>query len=290
MLLLPLGLDNMVVKRVPAVSATLAVGCVLGYLAVLGLGDDALALAFVPAAGPLQIGWLTSMFLHLGLVHLLGNLLFFYLAGPVIEDAWGRGRFLVLFVLGDAVGNAAMWLAEPSSELPSVGASAAVAACVGALCVQYPRRQVRMFFWYWIRVSTFFMPVVLWGALWLLLEVFELAKGAPGSGMVFAAHLGGFLAGVAMAVVMRLREASVDATTVVHDRAPRPAPAVSRPAVASTSSASAPSRRATPPVVGKPSAAGSSPGLGVRLGAGAAPTTSPPRAVPKAPKLRSDPR
>ena len=254
---LPLGLDNMVVKRVPLVSATLAALCVLGYVAALLLEEAVLGFAFVPAKGLAQVGWVTSMFIHGGLVHLLGNLLFFYLAGPVIEDAWGRGRFLALFLLGDVLANAGVWLVDPGSGVPTVGASGAIAACMGALGVQYPTRRVRMFYWVLVYAGTFFLPVWIWGGLWFVREVLNLGLVGHGGGIAFGAHVAGFLLGLAMALVVRARaQAQPDPTIAppvptkvararrVHTPRPAPVLATSRAPV-TTSTKPAPAARPT---------------------------------------------
>jgi len=199
----PLGLDNMIVKRVPAVSLVLAIACVLGYLAVLGGGDDILVtFGMVPAEGLGQIGWLTSMFLHVGIWHLLFNLLFFYLAGPCVEDAWGRGTFLALFVFGDVAANLTQYIIAPGSPLPTVGASGAIAACVGAMAIQFPHRKVRVAYWIWFRIGTFFIGVRWWAGFWIAKEVVNLAL-AESTEVAFGAHVGGFVFGVAMALVRR---------------------------------------------------------------------------------------
>lgn len=298
---LPLGLDHMVVKRVPVVSATLAVLCGLGYLVRLLMGDAAHALGFVPGQGLLQVGWATSMFVHGGLLHLLGNMLFFYAAGPVIEDAWGRGRFLALFVLGDVVANCGMWLLDPGSLTPSIGASGAVAACVGALCVQYPARRVRMLVWILVPLGTFFLPVWLWGGLWFLRELLNLTLVGTGSGIAFGAHVAGFVFGLAMAVVIKsLQEAGATDSVVAVSasarggwapkRSPTPKRAPSTPVtprpprvvpVPNLSPATPPPRR-TPERATSPASVGASPPP-------RAPTPrGKPRKLPPAPRLRAE--
>ena len=219
----PLGLDNMIVKRLPVVSLALAIACVLGFLAVLAGGVDMLVMfGMTPAEGIAQVGWLTSMFLHVGIWHLLFNLLFFYLAGPCLEDAWGRGTFLALFVLGDVAANATLWCLDPSSPMPAVGASGAIAACVGAMAVQFPRRKVRVAYWVRLRPGMFFIGVRWWAGLWFAKELFNLSLvGSTGVG--FGAHVGGFVFGVAMALVRRSREPTVVAPIVAK---PSPAPLV----------------------------------------------------------------
>lgn len=229
---LPLGLDNMIVRRVPVVSLVLAIACVLGYLVVLAGGVDMLVMfGMTPAEGIGQIGWLTSMFLHVGIWHLLFNLLFFYLAGPCLEDAWGSGTFLALFVLGDLAANAMLWLVAPDSSMPAVGASGAIAACVGAMAVQFPRRKVRVAYWVLFRPGLFFIGVRWWAGFWFAKEVLNLAL-AGSTEVGFGAHVGGFLFGVAMALVRRWRAPiEVEPIVATHDPAPKPSLAELLPVV-----------------------------------------------------------
>ena len=203
-MLFPIGLDDMKVGRIPVLSAGIAILCVLSLpLAMVSDGASLSVLGLVPERGAVQIGWLTSGFIHAGILHLLFNLLFFYLSGPVVEDAWGKGRFLLLYFGGGLVADLGQYALDPGSAIPIVGASGAIAACMGAMCVQFPHRKVRMFYWVWFYVGTFFVPVWLFGGLWFGREVFDLAVFGTSSGVAFGAHLAGFAFGAGLAFTIR---------------------------------------------------------------------------------------
>ncbi len=212
----------MTVKAVPWVSVGITALCVLGYLAVdTTTGEGFERYGTIPVRGIAQIGWITSMFVHAGLLHLLGNLVFLYLAAPVIEDAWGLPLFVVLYFGGGIVADGGQVLVDPGSSVPLVGASGAIAACMGALSVQFPHRKVRMFYWVFPRFTgKFYVPVWLWGGFWLAREVFDLVTEGTGGGVAFAAHVAGFVFGAAMAFVVVKIKGNGDAVEVSSRRAP----------------------------------------------------------------------
>lgn len=200
MLLIPYALDDMRVRRVPPISVGIAGLCLLlwnfTWITPQGTFET---FGLVPERGFAQIGWLTSLFIHVDIFHLLGNLLFFYIAGPCLEDAWGTTRFLLLYVLGGIAAGLAQFSLDPASSIPIVGASGAISACIGAMCVQFPKRKVRIFYWLLFWFGSFRMLVWLWGGLWFLRDVYDLALAGPDAGVAFGAHVGGFVFGAAFA-------------------------------------------------------------------------------------------
>ncbi len=143
--------------------------------------------------------WLTpvtSMFLHGGWGHLIGNLIFFWVFANNVEDSMGRFRFLVFYLVCGLVAAAAQVFTSPASPMPMVGASGAISGVMGAYLVLYPRVRVNMFF-----PPFFFIPVQAWAVLlwWFgvqLLSGLPQLNGVEGEGVAFWAHVGGFLAGV----------------------------------------------------------------------------------------------
>ena len=143
---------------------------------------------------------LTSMFLHGGWGHLLGNMLFFWVFGNNVEDSMGRGRFLLFYLLCGLAAAAAHVLVSPTSPVPTVGASGAISGILGAYLILYPRVRVKMLF------IIFVVPVRAWLVLiwWFMWEVLsglpELSRvGADVSGGTAVwAHVGGFVAGVVL--------------------------------------------------------------------------------------------
>jgi membrane associated rhomboid family serine protease len=159
----------------------------------------------VPARGLAQPGWLTSLFLHGDLFHLLGNmLLFFLVVGPFLEDAWGRPFFLALYLGGGLAAGAAQAALDPSSAVPVIGASGAISACLGAFALRFAHRRVRIFYWFFVFLrGTFFVPAWAYAFLGFAVDLWSVRAGGGGGGVAYAAHVGGFLAGLATASAVR---------------------------------------------------------------------------------------
>ena len=158
--------------------------------------------ALVPARGLVQPGWLTSMFLHFGWMHILGNLFFFYLTGPLLEDLWGRAFFGGFYLVGGLVAALAHFGMDPHSTTMMAGASGAIAACMGAFTYRCASRKIRMAYLIgWFKRGTFLMPAWLWGGFWFGGEVLSLLLHSSG-GVAVMAHIGGFVFGFAAAVVI----------------------------------------------------------------------------------------
>jgi membrane associated rhomboid family serine protease len=145
---------------------------------------------------------LTSMFLHGGWGHILGNLLFFWVFGNNIEDSMGRVRFVVFYVLCGLIAAASHVALEPKSPVPTVGASGAISGILGAYLILYPRVRVRMLFWFILFIKVIRVPawaVLLWWFVWQLiagLPQLMTVKPEVSSGVAVWAHIGGFVAGV----------------------------------------------------------------------------------------------
>ena len=158
-------------------------------------------LSLVPARGFSQPGWLTAMFLHFGWMHILGNLFFFYLTGPLLEDLWGRAFFGGFYLVGGVVAALAHFAIDPHSTTMMAGASGAIAACMGAFTFRCANRKIRMAYFWWFRRGTFLMPAWAWGGLWFAGEVLSLVTHSSG-GVAVMAHVGGFLFGFGTAVLL----------------------------------------------------------------------------------------
>ncbi len=142
---------------------------------------------------------LTSMFLHGGWMHLLGNMLYFWVFGNNIEDSMGSGRFLVFYLICGLAASAAHVLVAPASPVPTVGASGAISGIMGAYLILYPSIRVRMFIppFFIIRIRAWL--VLLWWIGWQVLSGLpELTTMRPevSSGVAFWAHVGGFVTGL----------------------------------------------------------------------------------------------
>lgn len=145
---------------------------------------------------------LTSMFLHGGWMHLLGNMWFLYVFGDNIEDALGRSRFLLFYVLSGLAAVAAQVAIDPGAKVPMVGASGAIAGVLGGYLMLFPRARVVTVVPIFVLLQFVELPawvfLFVWFGLQLVYGFFSLADVAGGGGVAFFAHVGGFVAGLAL--------------------------------------------------------------------------------------------
>jgi membrane associated rhomboid family serine protease len=147
---------------------------------------------------------LTSMFLHGGWFHVLGNMWFLHVFGNNVEDVMGRLRFLVFYVLAGLAAAGAQVLADPGSPIPMVGASGAIGGVMGSYVLLYPRAGIRTFVFLGFWAQMMVLPAIVMLGYWFLIQ---LASGAlspgEGGGVAFWAHVGGFLAGILLTPIFR---------------------------------------------------------------------------------------
>lgn len=162
---------------------------------------------YIPAEGGV-LTLFTSMFIHAGLLHLLGNLLFFYVSGPFIEDVFGRPLFAALYLTGGIAASLTYMARHPLSAVPLVGASGAIAAVMGAYLVRFFRSKVEFLFIPIIFRPTlhvrFFAPAFVVLPLWFWQQFMELTSEAGGGGVAFSAHVGGFIYGFVFALIVQV--------------------------------------------------------------------------------------
>ena len=208
--MIPLGDADRRPLRFPLISTLIIGANVLVFLLELAGGDAFInQWSLVPAdivAGRNWITILTSMFMHAGWLHILGNMLFFWVFGPEIEDVMGPLRYLVFYLLGGLAATFAQIVVDSASTTPNLGASGAIAAVMGAFLVTYPRDRIRtVLLLGWFSQVTFVPAIILVG-LWFLTQLFSevgaLAQTQTG-GVAYMAHIGGFVFG---AIVARLFE------------------------------------------------------------------------------------
>jgi membrane associated rhomboid family serine protease len=152
----------------------------------------------------------TSMFLHAGWLHLLGNLLYLWIFGNNVEDRMGRPVFLVFYLAGGAAAVIAQTLIDPTSEIPMIGASGAISAGLGAYLVLFPGARIQSLvflgFFYQLIAVPAVIVLVFWFGLQLLDGIVSLgATTGVESGVAFFAHIGGFVFGAVLALPFRLR-------------------------------------------------------------------------------------
>src|SRR5689334_3052323 len=145
--LIPLGDASRRPRSIPAVTIFIIVVNVIVFLLELMLGDAfVMQWSTIPAqitSGHHWITILTAMFMHGSWSHIIGNMIFLWAFGPEIEDAMGRGRYLLFYLAGGLVAILAQILADPHSTVPNLGASGAIAAVMGGFIVTYPRDRIK---------------------------------------------------------------------------------------------------------------------------------------------------
>lgn len=207
--MLPLGDENPV-RLTPYVNWLIMGGCVVVFLWQV-TGDSShfinilLNYGFVPArllSGEGYYTFITSIFLHGGWTHLLGNMLFLYIFGDNIEDVCGHLHYIAFYILSGIAASAFWMFTAWGAEFPAVGASGAISGVMGAYFVMFPKARIRTlvragFFWRVIRVPAYVM-IGLWFLYQLLLAFIPINVG-----VAFWAHIGGFVAGVTIAKVFK---------------------------------------------------------------------------------------
>ena len=143
----------------------------------------------------------TAMFMHGGWLHIIGNMVFLWAFGPEIEDAMGRLRYLVFYLLGGIVAMLAQVAASPHSTVPNLGASGAIAAVMGAFLVTYPRDRIRSLLMILVFIRVTRIPAGLLIGFWFLTQLFNAGAVAQvqTGGVAYLAHIGGFIFGAATA-------------------------------------------------------------------------------------------
>jgi membrane associated rhomboid family serine protease len=148
---------------------------------------------------------LTSMFMHGGWLHLIGNMWFLHIFGNNVEDSMGRLRYLVYYILCGLIAAFTQALLNPTSAVPMVGASGAIGGVMGGYIVLYPRVQIHMLIFLVVFVTRIVVPAYWMLGYWFLMQVFSGygAIGADRGGVAFWAHVGGFAAGALLVMVFR---------------------------------------------------------------------------------------
>jgi membrane associated rhomboid family serine protease len=165
--------------------------------------DTALA-----GAPPPALTVLTSMFVHGGLLHVGGNMLYLWIFGSAVEDSVGHARYLAFYLACGLAAAAAQYLQNPASTVPMVGASGAVSGILGACLVLYPRARVWtvVVFGFFVRLVA--VPVLVVLGIWVVLQVVNglvTFDRSDAGGVAFLAHLGGFVAGLLLLPLVRRR-------------------------------------------------------------------------------------
>ena len=217
-------------RRTPVVTIGILAACVVAWAWELGLlasGGDASLDAFVTAWGvvPAELlkAWgagqvvsqetatlITSQFLHGGWLHLLGNMLYLWIFANNVEDRLGRPGFLLFYLAGGVAAALAQVAVDPTSTIPTIGASGAIAATLGAYVVFYPRARITSLVFLGFFYQLIDVPAVLVLGFWFVLQVIDgltsmgMVESNSGGVAIFA-HIGGFLAGASVARLLVAR-------------------------------------------------------------------------------------
>ena len=138
---------------------------------------------------------ISSMFLHGGWMHLIGNMAYLYIFGDNIEDSMGKIRFIVFYLMCGIFAAFSQALIDFNSITPMIGASGAISGILGGYLVLFPKAKIRVFFWFLIFVRTFNIPAMYVIGGWIFIQFFNLSDSSS-SNVAYAAHIGGFVSGM----------------------------------------------------------------------------------------------
>jgi membrane associated rhomboid family serine protease len=226
------------VRRTPVITIAIVIACVAAFAYRLGAesngGEVAVEDLFrtyglVPAdltraweSGRLPVGELvtvvTSMFLHVNLIHLSGNLIYLWIFGNNIEDRLGRPQFVLFYLLGGVAAAAAQIAIDPHSTVPMVGASGAISAVLGTYLVLFPGARILSLVLLGFFYQLIHVPAVIVLGFWFILQLIDgigsLGLAGAEGGVAFFAHIGGFIAGVLIGLAIRSRRGGLAGPSV----------------------------------------------------------------------------
>jgi membrane associated rhomboid family serine protease len=204
-------------RTTPYITVTIIILNVLAWFFELALPADVRTL-FLQVYGVVPADFhamtlITSMFLHGGWMHVLGNMWYLWIFGDNVEDRLGHGRFIVFYLLCGIIAALGQIAIDPGSTLPTIGASGAIAGVMGAYFVLYPRSRVLtliplIIFWEIIE-----LPAIVLLGFWFVIQLFSagtiaVTASTGGGGVAFAAHVAGFVVGMIGGLVFRKRQVS----------------------------------------------------------------------------------
>lgn len=230
--------DTIPTRRFPIVNACLIGLNILAFLLQLSLSEEELIqLVYTYGVVPANYGgtdllaggflpFLSCMFLHGGWMHLIGNVWTLYIFGDNVEDRLGRWQYIGFYLVSGIAASIAHILFNAGSDVPVIGASGAISGVMGAYLVFYPKSKITMLFPifyipFFFRISSF-----IYLGYWLVLQLFNgttsLMTDNPVDNVAFWAHIGGFVAGIALALLFRYKQFSPPETYQTHKRPPKP--------------------------------------------------------------------
>jgi membrane associated rhomboid family serine protease len=194
--------DNAFTYGWSSVPREITTGADLMHAVPIVVGGTQYLIPQAPGPNPIYLTLLSSMFMHASWLHLGGNMLFLWIFGDNVEHRAGPLPYLVAYLMAGLVGSAAQILSDPSSPIPSLGASGAISGVLGAYIVLYPRNRVTAFvFRFLVQI-----PAVAAIGMWIAIQVLSsLADPTGTGGVAYLAHIGGFSTGVLVGLLLRAR-------------------------------------------------------------------------------------
>jgi len=206
--------DDRPTYSAPIVTTLLIVACTLVFFFELTLDDYTLNY-FISVYGlvPAHLrpsSFVTSMFLHGGWSHIIGNMLFLYAFGKSLEDAMGHSKFLAFYLIGGIIAGMVQVAFNIGSPVPMVGASGAIAAVMGAYLIKFPRARIHTLIFIIVFFTTADIPAAFILIYWFVMQVFSgygsiAHTQVMDGGVAFFAHIGGFIAGIVLVQLMGTR-------------------------------------------------------------------------------------
>ncbi len=213
--MLPIADENAGRRLFPFVTYLLIVLNVIVFLIELVSGDEfIMRWSFVPARflanpGGDFITIFSSMFMHAGWLHIIGNMLYLFIFGDNVEDAFGHIQFLIFYLICGIAATFAQFAFSTGSSIPQLGASGAIAGVLGAYLLMFPRKRVTVLMGYFVVP----LPAIIVIGFWFVLQLFSgiaaitsvSSTGVDEGGVAYMAHVGGFVAGLILAFILRPR-------------------------------------------------------------------------------------
>lgn len=220
-------------ERRPLITYAIITANILVFIYQWPLASDDAALsaffrdwALFPAAvtgGAEYHGLFTSMFLHAGIMHIVGNMLFLWIFGDNLEDQMGHFGFLLFYIASGLIASFAQIAADPGSTVPTVGASGAIAGVMGGYLLLFPRARVDIIIIFVIFFRIFTIPAWIVLSIWFGLQLFGgFGTSTEGGGIAYWAHAGGFIAGALLTLPVWLKRGGAQFWALTHGQPPHP--------------------------------------------------------------------
>ena len=151
---------------------------------------------------PSYMTLISSMFLHGGWMHLIGNMAYLYIFGDNIEDELGKIKFIIFYLFCGIFAGLSQALIDINSEIPMIGASGAISGILGAYLILFPKKEIKVFFWFFVFIKIFKIPAMYVIGCWIFIQFFSL-NNSEESNIAYLAHIGGFIAGIILIIIFR---------------------------------------------------------------------------------------